>query len=112
MSDPFGFDRDQEIAEGTRLKEEGIESASEARKELLSRVKREAVVLAQTRGEISADDVAIHCKHTLGIDLSERIGNAAGSIFRGGDWEWTGKVRLSVRASRRRNMVRVWRLAK
>lgn len=53
--------------------------------------------------EVSADDLILR-EHPL------HLGNAAGSLFRGKEWEWTGKFRESIVPSRHCGILKIWRL--
>ncbi len=58
-------------------------------------------------GQVTADGVARYYE-ALGHDWAE-LGNAAGSIFKGKEWEWTGRFVASTRPSSHGRMIRVWR---
>jgi hypothetical protein len=38
------------------------------------------------------------------------LGNAAGSLFKGKQWQWTGRYRKSERVHAHSNPLKVWRL--
>ena len=46
------------------------------------------------------------------LEKGIKLGNAAGSLFKGTEWEWTGEIRNSIRITNHARMVRVWRLVK
>jgi hypothetical protein len=56
---------------------------------------------------ITADDV----QQALAILGYELLGNAAGGIFRGREWVFTGRWRKSARVTNHGHQNRVWRLA-
>jgi hypothetical protein len=58
-------------------------------------------------GECTADDVQ-RVLIEQGIS-PHALGNAAGSLFRGGDWEWTGRRVKSARVHAHANELKVWR---
>jgi len=58
-------------------------------------------------GCCNADDVGKVLKDQYGIPT---LGGAAGSIFRGKQWEFTGEWIKSVRKSNHNRMIREWRL--
>lgn len=95
---------------GETEKEAGIKKAANAR--LKNRILQEAreiakkLPAAKTTG-ITADDVVEKLvENGYGIHA---LGNAAGSLFRGGDWECIGR-RKSTRVHAHANELRVWRL--
>lgn len=71
---------------------------------------REALIeIAKSRPnrEVSADDAA---RWLYDYDPHASLGNAAGSLFRGGDWEFTGRWTKSTRVISHANDLRIWRL--
>ena len=78
---------------------------------LLDAARGVARILARTNGEVTADDVVKHFQDS-GIDLTAKIGNAMGSLFKGREWEWTGKFVKSARVHAHANLLRVWRIKK
>jgi hypothetical protein len=96
-----------DAAEAERRKEAGMARAAAARPALLAIARDVARHLAVVRGAVTSDDVAYHMTE-LGHHYDD-LGNAAGSVFRGG-FEWTGEVRTSERASTHGRVIRVWRI--
>jgi len=102
-----------DAAEGRRLKEEGMAAAAAAKMTDLQLAQKVAVDVAEYRAGMGspptccADDVFRILIANYGINT---IGPAAGSIFKGERWEWTGRVIESSRTSNRRRLIRVWRL--
>jgi|688.fasta_scaffold376009_1 hypothetical protein len=94
-------------AEAERRKEAGMAMAAAANAQLLAVAQRLALEIAQARGLVCADDVALEM-HRLGLDY-QSLGNAAGSVFRG-RFEWTGNVVASDRVSTHGRMIKVWRI--
>ena len=94
-------------AEAQRRKDAGMRKAADARGELLIQAQAIARRIAETWSVVTADDVAM-CMNQRGIRY-EDLGNAAGSVFRS-DFEWTGKVTPSIRASTHGRTIKVWRL--
>lgn len=96
-----------DLFEGIKLKEEGQNKAALSKKYILELAREHAykIALNNPLRECSIDDVQrIMIKD--GIDL----GMAAGSVFKGKDWEHTGKyVRTHRKSSHARN-ISVWRL--
>ena len=93
-------------------RDEGIARASSQayRRLLLLDARRMAIMLAMRNGETNADEVVRwYAEHD--IDLTGSIGNAMGALFRGDEWEWTGKFINSARVHAHANLLRVWRLA-
>jgi hypothetical protein len=96
-----------DAVEAERRKEEGIARAAAARPTVLAVARDVARWLGAVQGTVTSDDVAYRMA-SLGYSY-EDLGNAAGSVFRGG-FEWTGEVRASERASTHGRVIRVWRL--
>ena len=111
----FGFDspidRVFNSEAGESAKEAGIESAANHpdRAEVLKlarEIARKLPVASTDRG-ITADDVVAELMNRgYGVHC---LGNAAGSLFRGGDWKCIG-TRKSIRKHAHGNVLRVWRL--
>lgn len=87
-------------------KEIGMARAAAANKEQLSIARQIAkeLALATSTLECNADMVQEKLIQK-GIDL----GNAAGSIFRGNDWQFTGRFVKSERVHAHANLLRVWK---
>jgi len=99
-----------DLAESKTAKVAGM-SQAEANKASLLRFARAGLVkIAQGRldGEVTADD-AQRFLFDNGISV-HALGNAAGSLFRGKQWEWTGRYAKSSRAHAHANELKVWRL--
>ncbi len=97
--------------EGERLKDEGMRRAANARPFCLRLARAAAHYAAMQRADFSAsaDDVYRICY--LMYDLSDSwLGNAAGSVWRGGMWNRLAKFAHSNRKKRHRNVVWVWQL--
>lgn len=102
--DPF------DEALGQALKAEGIERAATAREDVLA-LGRELVrkaALRRPERTATADDAAFGF-HVHGLP-EDALGNAAGSLFRGKEWEFTGAWSPSKRTSNHGHQNRVWRL--
>ncbi len=100
------------LAEGERQKDAGIEQASEAlsKARLVAVARQFAFDIAKSRGSVTADDVFQEMeKRSL---YPELLGNAAGSIFRGKDFVFSGQWKKSARVSNHARMNRVWILNK
>tara|TARA_R110000824_G_scaffold149861_1_gene320230 strand:- start:508 stop:864 length:357 start_codon:yes stop_codon:yes gene_type:complete len=98
-----------DASESERLKNSGMELAAEPKNELLkiARDCASAVALAGN-GTCNADKVAQRMGW-LGYSLDE-LGPAAGSIFKGKDWEFTGDRVNSKRITNHARELKVWRL--
>ncbi len=94
-------------AEAEARKNRGMEIAAANRRDALRLAQWAARQVAREEGEVTSDDVARRMD-SLGHEY-ESLQNAAGSVFRG-DFEWTGRVVKSIRASTHGRMIRVWRL--
>lgn len=90
-------------------KREGMARAAEARAVVLARAKELAHSLAKNGRQVTADDVQFALSRE-GISPAI-LGPAAGSLFKGKEWECTGFV-ASSRVSNHACMIRVWRLRK
>ena len=99
-----------DLEAGTEEKEKGMAEAAgnPSRAEVLEVARYYAAVIARRRPDrwITADDVqqAI-MRHGYSPD---QVGPAAGSLFRGKAWRFTGHWLPSARASNHGRMVRVW----
>lgn len=103
MNDLFDYEESQ------RLKHEGMDRAT-VDVDLMRIAKEIAVSIAQNNGgECNADMVGQEL-HRRG--LPHNLGHAAGSLFKGSRWEFTGK---RIRSSRKKNHgreIKVWRLVR
>ena len=90
--------------EGERLKREGMKLAADKRPDDLLIARDIAKMLCRAYGTVTADQVQER------LDKRIDLGNAAGSIFKGGAFTWTGEYVKSVRRSRHAGLIRVWRL--
>jgi hypothetical protein len=98
------------LSQSLANKDAGIAQAAANKASLLKYAKRLAVDLAREKGVITADDVAFEL-HRKGISI-HALGNAAGALFKGGDWQFTGEFVRSTRSHANGNLLRVWRLKK
>jgi hypothetical protein len=88
----------------------GMHEAAEHKSSLLKYARGLAVQIARGRlsRECTADDVA---EALVDAGISSRaLGNAAGSLFAGEWWEFTGRYERSARVHAHSNLLRVWRL--
>ena len=92
---------------GAQLKLQGLSRASLSRKELLCAAKMFAHAIAQKRGSCTIDDVQAELE-AQGFTSAD-LGNAAGGVFRGKDWECVGS-RQSKRVSAHARRILVWML--
>ncbi len=96
---------DKKLSE--KLKEEGKAKAASNLIEPLKLARKIARQIARIKGVVTADDVGRQLKK-YGIDT---LGPAAGSIFKGKEWEWTGRYIKSKRITNHSRMLREWRLS-
>jgi hypothetical protein len=99
-----------DFAQGERGRRLGLKVSAEKRAEVLAIARRIAVQVARGRADrtATADDVQ---RELLKMGwCSEDLGNAAGSIFLGWQWEQTGEWAKSERVSNHRHANRKWRL--
>ena len=90
-----------------KLKEEGMAKAAYNKRDALITARRIAKALARRNGTVNADDVGRILKRTCGIDS---LGPAAGSLFKGKEWTFTGNWVKSKRITNHSRMIREWRL--
>lgn len=94
---------------GEELKQRGMKKAADANPFLKPcRAAVRAAALGRTDRTATADDASRYLE-SIGHP-ADLLGNAAGSLFRGGEWEWTGRLQPSMRPSRHANQNRIWRL--
>ena len=95
----------QAMNEGERLKREGMKLAADRRPDDLLIARDIAKMLCKTYGKVTSDQVQER------LDKARiRLGNAAGSIFKGGAFVPTHEFVKSTRKSRHAGLIRVWRL--
>lgn len=103
MSTLFDYQR------GEEAKQSGMNAAADAKPDLLALARsfgREIAMSRESR-ECNADDIqALLAERGYGI---RSLGNAAGALFRGKEWEFTGKWIESARVHSHRNRLRIWR---
>jgi hypothetical protein len=97
-------------ARSRELRDEGMRRAAEKRKGLVAECRERAEWIARNGREITIDDI-YYAMENLGYEGMEFLGNAAGSIFKGKQWECVG-WRKSTRVSNHARCVRVWSLRK
>jgi hypothetical protein len=95
-----------DAAESRRRKERGMAFAADAVPTLLDRARFFAAGLAVLQGEVTADDVS----EWLEAKGLPDLGPAAGSLFRGKEWEFTGRFIQSTRKTNHARLLRIWRL--
>jgi hypothetical protein len=88
----------------------GISQAMQPRSELIHNLRTHLRMLARSRGDrsVTADDCTPYLE-SIGMS-SKDLGNAAGGVFRDGNWAFTGNWVPSKRPSSNARMIRVWRL--
>ena len=110
----IAFERSQrplpflDLREGQRLKKLGMEIAAGNRQPLLQYARQQAIRIGAERGECTADDVQAALRERFEGYRPRMLGNAAGSIFRGGPWIFRGRFCPSHRPSRHGNLIRIW----
>jgi hypothetical protein len=112
--------------EGERRKREGMERATWGKERLLAHAREIACDVARgvlprangrcsDSGIVTADDVAAQWdreneeRKAKGWPTVDWVGNAAGHIFKDGNWEWTGQLVESSRPHAHKNLLREWR---
>ena len=96
-----------DLAVGRCAKQQGMDLAALHRADVLAIAKLFAIELGMLYGEVHMDMVMRRLV-AKGIHPSE-LGNAAGSIFRGQHWEFTGKWYRSRRVTNHARCFRIWR---
>lgn len=93
--------------ESQALKEHGMQVAAEKRREALEFAREIAVIVALRKPsrETNADEVFKEIEDRGG---DPNLGPAAGSLFKNGDWRFTGRRVLSRRTTNHRRELRVW----
>jgi len=94
--------------ESKLAKEQGMGLAASNRDWVLRQARNAAAEIANSRESkcCTADDVA-RAMLKLGY-LPAQLGNAAGSVFRGNRWRFTGRWIPSTRVGNHARMIRVW----
>jgi len=90
-----------------KQKRRGMAIAALSRPSELELARNVARELCLSRGSTTADEVGKVIYRNYGI---ESLGPAAGSLFKGGDFEPTGEMRKSSRKSNHARLLFVWRL--
>jgi hypothetical protein len=90
-------------------KRDGMKRAAASKAILLGLAREIARNYAMAHGEVTADDVKRVMLEQYGYESWE-LGNASGSIFTGGDFEFTGRYIKSDRPDSHRNLLRIWKL--
>jgi hypothetical protein len=93
------------LEEAEALRQAGMHQAAANRAKALDVARRIARHLGRRQGLVSADDVQ---RWMIAAGLPP-LGNAAGSIFRGEEWEFTGDWTRSERVSNHARSNRIWR---
>ena len=88
-----------------KLKREGMERAEDNAKSALELARELAVSLGIRNRFVNADDVGRLLKKAHGIDT---LGPAAGSLFKGSLWVFSGSFVKSKRVTNHSRLLRVW----
>lgn len=98
-----------DLAVGSQLKESGIARAASGASDVLDEVRTELRRIARIREsrEVTADDATLYLIAAHG---GMSLGNAAGALFRNGDWEFTGRWQASAKETNHAHENRIWRL--
>ncbi len=106
--DPAGRASAFSATASTSAKEHGMQAAADAKGDALAQARSIARDLALANGgETDADEVG-KVLYARGIVL----GPAAGSLFKGGEWQFTGKRKASARKTNHGREIKVWRLVR
>jgi hypothetical protein len=97
-----------DLIESLEAKQAGIDQAEKGKKRLLAFARKLAREVVDEKGTVTADDVQLRL-HETGISI-KALGNSAGALFKGEEWEWTGQRVKSERVHAHANELKVWRL--
>lgn len=100
------FSRDK----GQLARDRGMLAAAVSRKEILELARGIAETIAQGREArtVCADDVYKELE-AQGVNI-RLLGNAAGSLFKGSQWEFTGRRLASARITNHARAIMLWKL--
>ena len=106
MTTPTLFDQ----AESEARKEQGMAVAADKGYAELAHARSIAITIALASSSkcCTADDVGRQLKFA---GFPDCLGPAAGSLFKGKDWKWTGRFVKSARKSNHARLLRVWEYA-
>lgn len=99
-----------DLSASLAARDKGMQQAADNNASLLKFARKLAVEIAEKKGTVTMDDIAF-ALHSRGISIFA-LGNAAGSVFRGKQWQFTGQLVKSVREHSHGNLLRCWRLVK
>ena len=95
------------LRSGRSLRDEGMDRAANKRQDLLAEWRDLAVLICETVGVCTTDDLRRHFgAKAMGINEQ----NWMGSIFRDSRFEWTGRMQPSRIPGNHARMIKVWRL--
>lgn len=84
-----------------------LECAKKERLFLVGIARVVAEDIARQRGEVTIEDVLESLREIWGI---KSLGNGSGCVFRGRQWQWTGRRQKSSRPHSRGRRIMIWRL--
>lgn len=98
-----------DYAKAVVLKEQGMKVAADNRVGILQQARAIALELGRRhpRNECTADAVSMELQRR---SLPSNLGPAAGSIFKDGNWYFTGQRIRSKRITNHAREIKVWRL--
>ena len=99
------FDAAHHAEMGRYLRDQGIASVEANNLDWVDRARQAALFLAAKNGEVDIEAVYA-CVGTPPAP------NAAGAVFRGKQFRFTGRRRQATRSSRHAGEIRIWELAK
>ena len=95
------------LRSGRSLRDAGMDRAANRRQDLLAEWREEAVLICETVGVCTTDDLRRHFgAKAMGINKQ----NWMGSIFRDSRFEWTGRMQPSRIPGNHARMIKVWQL--
>lgn len=95
------------LFEGRKLRDLGMDTAADNNSTALSVARKLAIKVASSRAdrECTIDDV-----QRILIPTDIRLGMAAGSVFKGRQWVFTGRYAQTERKTSHARQVKIWRL--
>jgi D-serine deaminase-like pyridoxal phosphate-dependent protein len=100
-----------DVMAGEEARDVGKEQAALVRQQMLAEARSIAISIASSRRSrlVTIDDVQRELLRR-GNYTTEDLGNAAGSVFRGSAWKFTGRWYKSMRITNHARHVRIWQL--
>jgi hypothetical protein len=98
----FDYGRSQEA------KKAGMDQVEGNAERWVDRARQEARAICKIQGEVCSD--MVRSAMEVSLDWFPHHSNAYGTVFRGGEWEWTGRWHTSTLVTNHGRVQRIWRL--